>query len=176
MAGQGRKPKIPIEARPPWAQRLIAARAATGRGQELTAEEMKIPQSKLGDWETGKTEPNVADFNALGRYYKLPPEFLAFGVIGQPGEHDELIGPLIDRYSKDEAFVLAFSRTAAMLTDEGVNSDLHATLQIATRIYKDAKALTDQAGIRERIESAVARERQEFRDAITAALKKRIQP
>jgi transcriptional regulator with XRE-family HTH domain len=178
MAGQGRKPKIPIEMRKPWAQRIIAARNAMpdSPGQELAAERLKVPQSKLGDWETGKTQPNIAEFEALGSFFKLPPEFLAFGVIGQPSQQDDLIGPLIDRHAKDETFVLAFGRVVAMFAEEGFNLDLHAGLKVAARILKDAKAAPDHAGIRERIEVAVAGERQILRDAITEALKKRDQP
>jgi transcriptional regulator with XRE-family HTH domain len=135
----------------------------------------KIPQQTIGSYETGEAQPDFAQVERLARALGVTPEWIAFGPT-EPAEGDTLIGPVIERYKDDEAFVMALLRTASMHGEEGLNADLHFTARVALRLAEEAKGGPDHLSLRERVDRAVAAERLKLRAALATAKRERLQP
>ncbi len=152
--------------RPAWATRIAEARNALGLSQAKLGEAISGSQQTIAGYETGDSEPNFATLERLATALGVSPEWLAFGASGEPAQDDSLIGPLIERYKKDETFVATFLRTAAMLGEEGLNTDLHFTVRLAFRLREEIKALPEDISLRERIDRVLAREREVIRSKL----------
>lgn len=172
MGKRGRTPRIPIEDRPGWARRLINAREAAGKTQGELAAGTGIPQTTIGGYETGGAEPDIAVIKALADYLGADPGWIAFG---DPDQDDApMVGAVIERYKKDEAFVSTFLKTAAMLGDEGFNADMHYTVRLTLRLLEQVKRGSQVTSLRERIDAAVLAERLQIRADFLAMQKRRV--
>jgi transcriptional regulator with XRE-family HTH domain len=173
---KGRGPRVPIDLRTPFARRLKAARVARGWSQAQLADELnkaglRIPQQTIGSYEASKAEPDLAKLSQIARVLGIAARDLAFG--GDPEDESELLGPMFERYREDEGFVFALWRTAAMHSEEGLRADLTFSARVARRLLEEAKRGTESIGIRERIEKALATERQQLRAAIDGLKRER---
>jgi transcriptional regulator with XRE-family HTH domain len=171
MGKRGRTPRTPIENRPAWARRLINAREAAGKTQGELAAETGIPQTTIGGYEAGGAEPDLAVIKALAESLGADPGWIAFG---DPDKDDAPLGAIIERYRKDEAFVMTFLRTAAMLGNEGLNTDLHFTVRTTLRLLQQVNSDSDVLNLRERIDAAVTAERLQIRAYVAAMHRDRV--
>lgn len=171
MGKRGRTPRIPIENRPAWARRLINAREAAGKTQGELAAGTGIPQTTIGGYETGGAEPDIAVIKVLADYLGADPGWIAFG---DPNQDDAPLGAVIERYKKDEAFVSTFLKTAAMLGEEGLNTDMHYTVRLTLRLLEQVKSGSQVTSLRERIDAAVLAERLQIRADFLAMQKRRV--
>lgn len=175
MTRQGKIPKVPLEMRPAWVQRLVAARNAAGLTQDKFAGDVGIPQTTYGGWESGAAEPKFAELELVAKHLGVAPESIAFGG-GEPGQDGAFTGALIERYKKEDGFVPTFFHTAAMLDEEGFNTDLHFAVNVAIRLFKKIQSGPDDVSLRDRIGAAVIEERAQIRAEIERVRKNRSQP
>jgi transcriptional regulator with XRE-family HTH domain len=167
---KGRPSKTPDKPRPDWALRLINAREAAGKTQSQLGAETDIPQTTIGGYEAGGAEPDLAVIQKLAHALGADPGWIAFG---SPNKDDAPLGAIIDRYKEDEAFKMTFLKTAAMLGDEGLNTDLHFTVRLTLRLLEQIKSGADVLSQRERIDAAVTAERLALRAEVAALQKNR---
>ena len=59
-----------------FTRRMIGLREETNKTQTQLAHEIGATQRKISYWETGKTEPCIADLISLAEYYKTSIDYL----------------------------------------------------------------------------------------------------
>jgi transcriptional regulator with XRE-family HTH domain len=94
--------------------------------QQDAADRMAVAQQTYSGWETGKSEPTLADFVKLAGLYGTVPEWLAFGVEMDPRN-------LIDRETI-RAAILAVEKAPLALSPED-------KLQLIFNLYEMARTL-----------------------------------
>ena len=170
MAGQGREPKIPVLERPPWAQRIIAARKIAGLSQAELADKTGFGQRSIASYEVGDSQPNFAQISRIAECLGVPPESIAFG---EPPDDSTFVGLTIQRYQKDDGFTEAFFETGAMISEIGLNMDLYSAALLAQRLLKKAKTSAEHGTLRDRIRWTVAAERAQLQSDIDRVVKYR---
>lgn len=157
----GRKPKIPLAARPAWARRMVEAREAKGLKQDQLAARLGIPQTTLGGYETGKPEPELAVFDRIADALGVKAVWLVYGV--DPHNGDAEVASLPGGEKEDRRLVHAVAGVAQMLDEEGIGADLRFLATLARKLALAAKDVEDQTEAREAIRAAIERERKEIR-------------
>jgi len=98
-----RKPRVP-QSRPEWAVRMAKRRKDLGVSQVGIAKMLNLSQSAYGDYETGRSEPSIAMFEAIGNLLECDASWIVFGV----GKLDTLE----NNSTNDSFFVLRDMREA----------------------------------------------------------------
>lgn len=176
MAKPGRPAKLPAHTRPEWARRLRAEREIAGyTSQEAFAVKAGKSQSTYGEYETGKTEPDLATWCRMADALGVSPGWLAFGAGRRlPNESDAAALRAVEAHQDDGRLYLSVCLLAQMLAEEEFGANLRFLLDLATKIAKAAEGAEDQLEARERIRRAVETERQEIREGLAEFRKSRL--
>ena len=94
--------------------------------QQDAADKLSVAQQTYSGWETGRSEPTLADFQKLADLYGTAPEWLAFGVRMDPRN-------LIDRETITAA-ILAVEKAPIELSPED-------KLQLIFNLYEMSRTL-----------------------------------
>lgn len=167
---RGRPSKRDPKSRPAWAVRLKELRG--DKSQDDAADDLKIPQSTYGGYETGGSEPTLATFEKIAAFYKVSVTWLTFG-IGQPRDDDAGFCALENR-KHDKLFSFAFTAAARLLDEEGVKADSGYVRQFVDKLLRLTEGVESQADAQQIIQRSLDAQRAEIRDEMKILMQKRL--
>lgn len=165
MAKRGRTPKILPEDRPGWSRRLISARIARQLSQAGLAAIVNLSQSTIGEYETGKNEPDLLTFRRLAAALRVSPQWILFGDrIGYSDSNDafdhQTIDEIPDEIYSDEQFADVMVATKEILVAEKMPSDDRTVISLSRQLLREIEIqMTDGRNFEECLQSVI-RERQ----------------
>lgn len=166
----GRPSKQDPETRPAWARRIADVRKKAGWSQVSIAEHIGKSQSQVGEYETGKSQPDFPMIERIAKACNVHPGWLIFGD-GGPDQGDAEWGPLFRRYKDHPLFAFVFKEAAIMLAEEGVKADFAYLMGYTTKLLAAAEGADSGAGTEDSVRRSVEAERMEIRQKMDALRK-----
>lgn len=172
MTRRGRPPKEPARQVPDWARRIREARESLGMSQEELGDRIGGKrQSSVTDYESGKSEPDLATFDAIASTLGVGAVWLVYG---KPDNGDPVGVAGVERHKNDRLFVWTFHQAARLLAEEGLEGDLAYLGRYARKLMNAAEGAPDDTEAKERIRTAIDIERSEIRQGLDQIRKNRI--
>jgi transcriptional regulator with XRE-family HTH domain len=170
----GRPPNASV-VRPPWALRIRQAREQAGLTQGQLAQAIPKSQTSYHEWEVGKYQPHLSDFEIIAKVTGVDYVWLLTG--REPPDCKALRRLLAEAQEKDRNFAPTFIEAAWLLREEGVKADLLYIFDfVVNQILPAAQGSSDDGAAKEAIARKLDEERAEFRKGLDALRKQRLQP